>query len=294
VSRTPVRRRLVLSYLPLLAVSALYRARRKPGAPGPGVLMADLPDGENPVRMAYRDSAPERRGGPPLVLVHGSPGSGEVFDRMGRLLAPRIRVLAPDLPGFGDSARRIPDYSFLAHARYLLRWLDAIGIQRAHLGGFSMGGGVVLSAAALAPDRVESLLLLSAIGVQEHELTGSYWWNHLLHAGQLAVIGALDLGIPHFGLFDRFPLGLSYARNFYDSDQRPLRGILESWGGPMLILHGNRDSNVPAAAAREHHRIVRRSRLVVYPGDHFLVFQRPELMTPEIVAFLEAVARGKV
>jgi pimeloyl-ACP methyl ester carboxylesterase len=64
-------------------------------------------------------------------------------------------------------------------------------------------------------------------------------------------------------------LNVEYARNFYDTDQRPLRHVLESSRGPMLILHGKDDWNVPPAAALEHHKIVRQSELVLLEGNHF-------------------------
>lgn len=66
--------------------------------------------------------------------------------------------------------------------------MDALGIERAHLLGFSMGGGVVLNVADIAPQRVGSITMLSAIGVQEAELLGDYHLNHALHGAQLAAI----------------------------------------------------------------------------------------------------------
>ncbi len=108
-----------------------------------------------------------------------------------------------------------------------------------------MGDGVVLSIADLAPKRVASIVLLSAIGVQEQELLGNYSANHVLHGAQLGVLWLLRETAPHFGLLDRFGLNVEYARNFYDSDQRPLRSDLRNYKGPMLILHGTRDPHVP-------------------------------------------------
>src|SRR5207247_573753 len=127
---------------------------------------------------------------------------------------------------------------FRAHGLYLIELLDALHVAKAQLVGFSMGGGVVLSTADLAPDRVASIVMLSAIGVQEYELLGSYRPNHILHGAQLAALWALREALPHFGALDRFPLNVEYARNFYDSDQRPLRSILTRYPGPLLILHG--------------------------------------------------------
>src|SRR2546426_475317 len=111
-------------------------------------------------------------------------------------------------------------------APYVLEMLDQLHIERAHFMGFSMGGGVALHIADIAPERVESLTMLSGIGVQEMELLGNYYLNHTIHGVQLAFLWGLHEATPHFGWFDHSMLDLSYARNFYDTDQRPLRVIL--------------------------------------------------------------------
>ena len=221
-----------------------------------------------------------------MILLHGSPGSSEIFAKLTRVLAPHFRVIAPDLPGFGYSTRAIPDYSFRAHAEYLVELLDALHLRKAQLVGFSMGGGVVLSMADLAPERVASIVMLSAIGAQEYELLGSYRANHIVHGAQLAALWILREGLPHFGVLERLPLNVEYARNFYDSDQRPLRSILMHYVGPMLILHGADDPLVPVAAAWTHHRLVPQSELRVVDGDHFLVFERPEALAQPLESFL--------
>lgn len=237
------------------------------------------------IRLAYRDTDPDSRA-VPVVLIHGSPGSGEALRKLSDLLSPRFRVIVPDLPGFGASTRKLPDYSFRAHSTYLLELLDALQVPRAQLLGFSMGGGVVLSAADRAPGRVQSLVLLSAIGVQEGELTGTYGLNHTIHGAQLAALWSIRNLSPHFGVFRAFPFTVQYARNFYDSDQRPLRGILERYRGPMLILHGTRDRSVPIAAAREHHRLVPQSELIEFDADHYMAFQHSEQYAGQLARFL--------
>ena len=98
--------------------------------------------------------------------------------------------------------------------------------------------------------------MLSAIGAQEYELLGDYHLNHVIHGLQLAGLWLLREGMPHFGWLDDAVLSVAYARNFYDTDQRPLRGILERYAGPMLILQGEHDPLVNPAVAREHARIV--------------------------------------
>src|SRR5690606_41826905 len=65
---------------------------------------------------------------------------------------------------------------------------DALGIERAHVAGFSLGGGAALHFAERAPHRVASLTMLASIGVQELELLGSHTLNRALHGTQLAAV----------------------------------------------------------------------------------------------------------
>jgi len=226
--------------------------------------------------------------------LHGSPGNHRDFQKFAPALAKHYRVIVPDLPGFGSSSHSIPDYSTRAHARYVLELLDQLHIERAHFIGFSMGGGVVLNIADIAPQRVQSIVMLSAIGVQELELLGNYHINHSLHGLQLGFLQLLLEGVPHMGWLDRSMLDVSYARNFYDTDQRPLRAILAKYEGPMLIVHGERDILVPVEAAREHYRLVPQSELRIFSDEsHFYVFGHPEQAAASSLDFLDRVDKGQ-
>ena len=245
--------------------------------------------GRDPVRGVL-----ERPGsrGHPVLLLHGSPGSGRVFRRFGSALGAGRRAIAPDLPGFGGSTTKIPDYSIRAHAAMTLQLLDSLAIERAHVVGFSLGGGVALEMHRADPARLASITLLSSIGAQEYELLGEYHLNHAIHGLQLFGIWALRELVPHFGYADDAFLSHSYARNFYDTDQRPLRGILSGYAGPMLIVHGTDDPLVPTAAAEEHHRIVPQSEMVMLDGNHFMTFLEPDRIAPPIEDFLDRVEAG--
>ena len=246
------------------------------------------------VEVAYRDEGRGEGLREAVLLLHGSPGSHRDFRGLLPLLATDRRVVAPDLPGFGASEQDLLDYSFDAHALYVLELLDRLEIQRAHLVGFSMGGGVALSLAKRAPERVRSITLLSAIGVQEQEWLGDYHLNRTLHGLQLVALWALRELTPHFGHLDRAFLGVPYARNFFDSDQRPLREALSTFEGPVHILHGENDPLVPLAAAEEHRRIAPQSRLELFAGQgHFVTFTKPELVAAALVPFLDEVEAGR-
>lgn len=288
-------------YIVLLWISLVVRtshAEWPDRRPGDRIAETQQVDGTHltagKTQLAYRDlKSSAGSSTETVVLLHGSPGHKEDFDRLAPLLAQRVRVLVPDLPGFGASDHHVPDYSFRAHAVYVRQLLDQLGIRSAHVVGFSMGGGVALSLVDLAPERVASLTLLSAIGVQEMELTGDYYVNHVVHGAQLAALWTLVEATPHMGLLDGGMMGLPYARNFFDSDQRPLRDALRETSMPTLIVHGVTDHLVPFEAAVEHHRLVAQSALATFEGDHFLVFQRAPEIGAAIGTFIESVLDGR-
>ncbi len=247
----------------------------------------------SPVRLAYKEFPPGTENQkPPIILIHGSPGDSESLSGLAKELSRTRRVIVPDLPGFGDSTAAIPDYSFRAHAFYLVELADQLNLQKFHLLGFSMGGGVVLNLANIAPERLASIEMVSAIGVQEYELLGDYNLNHAAHSAQLAALWCLQNLTPHFGLFDGQFFGMSYARNFYDSDQRPLREILRSIEQPVLIVHGARDPLVPVQAAREHRRLIPQSVYHELDENHFMIFERPAEVAPFVEDFLQTVETG--
>lgn len=232
-------------------------------------------------------AAPSR---PPIILIHGSPGSARDFERVAPLLARAgYRVIAVDLPGFGQSSRHVPSYSVLAHARSVLAFMDALGIPRAHVLGWSMGGGVVLHMADLDPGRVASITLLAAIGSQETEGSGSYFFEHFKYRAGYALFVGVPEAIPHFGLLPdpRDTLAHSWLRNFDDTDMRPLRGIMSRLRTPTLVLHGRRDFLVPDWAAELHAQHIPGSSLVMLDASHFLPFMQPQKTAECVLAFVQ-------
>jgi pimeloyl-ACP methyl ester carboxylesterase/membrane protein DedA with SNARE-associated domain len=261
------RRLLAALYLALLVVSHVVR---------PESWLKIVLSPPEPVHLSVR----ERVDGPlaghrPVVLLHGSPGDGRAMLPLAEAMGTFPARYAPDLPGFGGSTRHIEDYSVVAHAAYLSDWIAAEGLAPVHLVAHSMGGGVALALADAHPEQVASITMICAIGVVELELLGSQPLNHAIHGAQLAGLWALTELTPQFGLLDGMGIDRSYARNFYDTDQRPLRGMLTRLSVPVFILHGQDDPLVPVQVAYEHHRIVPHSELRILPTDHFLIF-RPE------------------
>jgi pyruvate dehydrogenase E2 component (dihydrolipoamide acetyltransferase) len=99
-----------------------------------------------------------------ILLVHGYGGDRNSWLFLQEPLAARYRVYALDLPGHGTSAKDVGDGSIGTLAGAVTGVLDALGADRAHLVGHSMGGAVALAVAASAPGRIASLTLIAPSG----------------------------------------------------------------------------------------------------------------------------------
>lgn len=99
--------------------------------------------------------------GPPVVLLHGLGATNASMLPTLVELARDHRVLAPDLPGFGDSAKPPAAYDPAFFAQWLEAFLDALGIERAVIVGNSMGGRIAIEAALCLPERVDRIVLFS-------------------------------------------------------------------------------------------------------------------------------------
>lgn len=241
----------------------------------------------SPARIAYEEWG--ERGQPAIILVHGTPGSGSNFHAIGPALAERgFWVIAPDLPGFGESSPWPPSYSISAHAYAVQELMDALGIAEAHIVGWSMGGGVVLHMADRLGPRIKTLTLMAAIGAQETEGSGGYWFERAKYLVQYTGLVVMPELVPHFGALGPRQPRHALARNFLDTDQRPLRAIMERLETPTLILHGRHDFLIADWAAERHHQIMPRSTLVMLDAGHFLPF----LNIRETVDWLAAHAEG--
>jgi pimeloyl-ACP methyl ester carboxylesterase len=124
----------------------------------------------NGVDIAYDD---EGRGSP-VVLLHAGIADRTMWDDAAPMLAESYRVVRPDLRGYGETP--LPDGPFV-YAADVAGLLEALGIQRAHVVGVSMGGHVALDLALAHPELVDRLVLVgSGIDGWEHDTTLTAAW----------------------------------------------------------------------------------------------------------------------
>lgn len=106
--------------------------------------------------------------GAPLVLIHGFTLDLRMWDDQFEPFARHFRVVRYDLRGFGKSS--VPDGRPYVHADDLAGLLDHLRIERAHVMGLSLGGGIALDFACLHPDRLADLVLVDST-------LGGYPWT---------------------------------------------------------------------------------------------------------------------
>jgi pimeloyl-ACP methyl ester carboxylesterase len=228
--------------------------------------------------------------------VHGTSASLHTWQGWAAALRAQRRVISFDLPGFGLTGPFTGRYAGQAYggddyARFVLDLMDALGIPRAVLGGNSLGGEVAWRVAALAPQRVDRLILVDAAGYRFepesvpigfrlarvpllNRLTEWVLPRGVVESSVRDVYG--DPGKVTSALVDRyFELTLregnrrALVQRFqamqrdaeaYDDNRARLRALKL----PALIIWGGRDRLIPPAIAKQFNADLAASRLVVF------------------------------
>lgn len=151
-------------------------------------------DGMN---VFYREAGPTD--GPTLVLLHGYPSSSHQFRELIPLLADRLHIVAPDLPGFGKSdmpARGEFSYTFEHITDVIDRWTDVLGLGRFALYVFDYGAPVGFRIASRHPERVTAIVTQNGNAYEEGLSDGwnpiQAYWKEPSEANRDAIRTLLD------------------------------------------------------------------------------------------------------
>jgi pimeloyl-ACP methyl ester carboxylesterase len=254
------------------------------------------------------------RGEPAIVLVHGLSGCWQNWLEQLPAFARHHRVLALDLPGFGDSPPPGWEVSIPAYGRLLDDFCEALDVRDAALVGNSMGGFVAAEAVINQPDRFERLALVSAAGVSSARLRRE---PTEVVARMLAAAAPYIFRLQTRSFRRPRARALAFANLFrHPSRLRPellwelfcggmraemFTEALGSLAGydflhrlsevelPTLIVWGRNDHVVPPADALEYNRLLRNSELVIFDEcGHLPMAERPVRFNRLLEAFLSS------
>lgn len=251
----------------------------------------------------------DRGRGPALLLIHGMFGDHLDWEPVLEPLAKRHRVIAIDLPGFGDSAKPDIEYNACPFVTEIVKLLDKLGIKRVAVAGNSFGGQIAMVLALEHPERVEKLVLITTGGLHRYsreELDATR--ERLSEANLLSFTPAI-----HAVVFGRifYRQGTEIQRRYIEKQNAKLTRAdypdyarvqhrciqlslelclldrLPSLEMPVKLIHGEYDPVVLPAWVREAAPLFPDADLVMIPEcAHLPQLEHPLRVIDEVESFL--------
>jgi pimeloyl-ACP methyl ester carboxylesterase len=259
--------------------------------------------------------------GPPLLLLHGLLGYSFSWRYAIPALARHATVHAVDMPGVGFSDRpRGLDCCLRANAERLLRFLDVVGVAECDLLGTSHGGAVAMMGAALAPERIRRLILVSPVNPwSAHGKTMAALLSSRLIApiflraaphlqiaysfvlrrlyGDIARIrpGTLEGYSAPLATRGAFDYSISVLRS-WTRDLQQLKSMLPRIAHiPTLLIWGSMDAAVDPLSATRLRENFENCRLVMFEGVGHLPYEEvPDQFNNAVIEFLELGTPGSL
>jgi pimeloyl-ACP methyl ester carboxylesterase len=247
-----------------------------------------------------------------LILVHGFLTSHHSFDQVIDAFATRFHVIAPDLPGFGDSEKPSPinyAYGIEAFTETVADLVAAFGVGRAAILGHSLGGAVALSLATEHAELVERLVLVDALcyplslGFRSRlpliPILGSLLFKQLLGRRTFRAHFRSNVFAPDFPfptayvdqLFDAFnsPSGRegAYAVLTAALDTRAIVAKLPRVHVPTFVVWGRDDGLLPYGHGQRLAREIHGAKLEILDAGHAPHEEQPAKFVHVVTQFLE-------
>jgi pimeloyl-ACP methyl ester carboxylesterase len=252
-----------------------------------------------------------------LLLLHGFPSSSAQYQSLMERLEDRYHVIAPDYPGFGQSAPLEGPTTFDRLADVIEAFADAKGLERFSLYMFDFGSPVGFRLATRHPERVEGLVLQNGNAYEEGlgpnmQALKPYWQDR--SANEAAIRGFLELDATRSQYLDGVTDATTVNPDLWELDQRYLElpgrdqvmldllydyrtnvDLYPQWHEylrvnqpPALLAWGRNDQFFPPEGARAYLRDLPEAELHLLDTGHFATATHPGEIAGLITAFLDA------
>ena len=251
-------------------------------------------------RLHYFEALPANgQAGTPLVLVHGLGARGEDWAAMIPALAAQgFHVYVPDLLGYGRSPKPDVDYSISLEEQTVAQFMQAVHVPRADVGGWSMGGWIVMKLALDHPEMVDRLVIYDSAGVY----FPATWEPELFTPADvvgvkklMAMLSPMLRPLPNFAAeaalrkLERNAWVIRRSMTAMTNGRDLLDFRLYQIYQPMLIVWGAQDELIPLSAGEAIHKSVPQSVLDIVEGcGHLAPAECPRPVIEGTVEFLKA------
>lgn len=235
--------------------------------------------------------------GPPVVLLHGTTSSRLSWQLVTPLLGAVRTVVMPEFPGSGETVDGGGPLEVDDLVGQVIAVADDLGLERFHLGGWSLGGAIAVAVAAAAPERVESLVPVNAWSKTDARMKFTFGlWTQLIDtdpelfaryafadgltlAGHEQMGGALEELIPLLGS----TLAPGSLRQIELDGRIDLDDRLASITAPTLVVGGIEDRWVPIEHSRALAASIAGAHLIELPCGHLIPTEQAEMLASLII-----------
>ncbi|QSQ15146.1 alpha/beta fold hydrolase [Myxococcus landrumensis] len=250
--------------------------------------------------LHYRDVGQ----GPAVLLLHAFPLHGGAFDAQVNALSARYRFIIPDIRGFGQSKPGEGPTQMSRIAQDALSLLDSLNIDRAVVGGVSMGGYAAMALLREDAGRVAGLLLMDTQCTADDDAGKARREASALEALEKGVDPIIQALLPKLvAEGPSSPTGRhvetlmrAASREGIAAAQRGMalrpdsKDILARYAGPALVVVGEHDAITPLEKAKQMVDLIAGARLEVIPGAAHLANQeQPERVNAVLDSFLSSL-----
>jgi haloalkane dehalogenase len=272
----------------------------------------------NGLMMHYVDEGPADS--TPVLLLHGVPAWSYLYRHMiQRIASTGVRVIAPDLIGFGKSDKPLlkKDHSYTAHTRWIKKFIELLDLKKILLFAHDWGSLIGLRIAAEVPDRFAGIIISNGmLPTGEHKIHYSFnlWKIIAKYSPFLPVDQIIEIGLrKNLNKEEKRAYRAPFPSSGYKSGIRALPGMvpvtpsdpeaeinckawktLENWNKPFLTVFSNNDpithgadeymqKRIPGASGQDHSRL---------DGGHFIQEEHSEELAGIIIKFRAKIDSG--